>query len=88
MVKRNQTFNYETMQWEKCEEYLYNPCGSDYGAFIHDLKTIAGVKKRLQNWKWRKDVEQVNIYTCGNNQFSDSDRRLVAEIKDIKRMNF
>lgn len=41
---------------------LYNPCGSDYGIIIHDLKTYRGVINRISKYKWRNNVKRIDIY--------------------------
>lgn len=42
----------------------YNPCGSEYGSIIHDLKTTKGVIKRISQWNKPKNTIAIEIYHC------------------------
>jgi len=54
----------------------YNPCGSEYGSFIHDLKTIQGVYNRVKSGKWNQSVLRVEICMYGR-IFDESSYRVV-----------
>lgn len=68
----------------------YNPCGSDYTAILQDLKTVRGVKNRIKNWQWRKNVIELHIvrYYDWKNSDSLSPARPVEIIREFKRMSF
>ena len=40
---------------------VHNPCGSNYCAIFHDLKTLRGVLNRIRDWKFPKDVIEVRV---------------------------
>lgn len=84
-VIKDNVFNNDTMQFEPCEQYYYNPCGSDYTIIYRDLKTLTGVCNRLKNIKLRKDVKRVSIYQT-HNIYDRKSYRLVSQYNVIKEV--
>ena len=74
MIQRTEKWDEERLCFVNTEPYLYNPCGCDYTRIIHDLKTIKGVKNRIKNWKWQKDVVEVYICSSANPTNDDCDK--------------
>lgn len=71
---------------KKIDEKNYiNPCGTSYGTYIHDLKTLRGLEKRFNNWvKQPQDVEKVAVYEFGESEkFNSKNWRLKGLYKVI-----
>ena len=81
MIQRDSKFDDKTMEFVKCNTYLSNPCGTDYGYICHDLKTLKGLLNRLQNFKWRKDV--VELHVCGYNS-----KEVIHVVREFKKYTF
>lgn len=65
-IERTYRFDKETNQFEKCEPYLENPCGTDYCMIMRDLKTLRGARNRVLKACWPKDVVEIRIYSVTN----------------------
>ena len=58
---------------------LYTPAGSKHTIIIKDLKTLRGIKWRLNNWyNVPHDVEEINIYVCS--KVSDTSTYKLLEV--------
>lgn len=70
---------------KKRGEYV-NPCGSDYGIIISDLKTLRGVKNRIAKKWWRKNVEFIEIYKIGDTYLNKE--QYIDSVDVTLRMDF
>ena len=61
-------WNESTQCFQKCEDYLYNPCGSSHSNVIADLKTLRGVINRVNKWYIQENVKKIEICNYDNDQ--------------------
>lgn len=59
------------------EEYRLS--GSEHEAFIHDLKTVDGLRRRIKKWKMPANVVRVEIYTYSE-MYRENTYRLVGAV--------
>lgn len=56
-------------------------CGSDWGRFIRDLKTVNGVIKRIKNGFVTKEAIQFEIYSVSeNNIYNENNYNLLKTV--------
>ena len=60
---------------------LVNPCGTDYTFIVRDLKTIRGVKNRMNRYRWFKGADEVRVYKWyGSLTYEEAENNLLAVI--------
>lgn len=63
---------------------LVNPCGMDWTVVYHDLKTLAGVKRRIAKWsplrKMSREVVEIRIYSYAESNKYNRDKWRLSEV--------
>jgi len=74
MIERTEVYNGSCVL--QVAPYLQNPCGSDYTRIIQDLKTVRGVKNRMDKygWTWPKNTKEIHICSSVNVTNNDCDK--------------